>query len=416
MAEKKVMNRWFVLMGSLGIQLCLGSLYAWSIFVTPLKSQYGYTTTQAQSIFSMNLIFFALSMFFAGRLQDKIGPRITALTGSILFALGYFLSGYSNGSYIGLLSTMGVLAGVGIGFCSVSPIAALVKWFPEMRGLITGIGVAGYGIGALIFAKVVTYFIDTNGVQSAFLNLGIIFFIVCIPGALLLCNPPAGWAPKGWVPAQKKNVSGAYDFSWKEMLAVRQFWMLWGMFIAGAAAGLLVISNLKPFGVYCGLSKEAAVSAVGILAIFNGAGRIVWGWAYDKLGRPVSMALMFFLQGLMMFVILKMGSHPTLLAVAASWVGFNYGGIFTLFPSSTADFFGTKNMGINYAFVFSAYGIAGILGPLVGGKIFDVTGSYLYAFIPAGAICLGAGVVALITKHPEDRCPSKKTAVASCHS
>jgi OFA family oxalate/formate antiporter-like MFS transporter len=400
MSEQKVMNRWIIVAGSLGIQLCLGSLYAWSIFVTPLKTQYGYTTTQAQSIFSTNLVFFAISMIFAGRLQDKIGPRITATIGSVLFGLGYLLSGYTNGSFTGMISTMGVIGGIGIGFCYVSPIAALVKWFPDKRGFITGLGVAGYGAGALVFAKVVTYFIDSIGVMKAFSYLGIIFLIACIPGALILCNPPHGWLPAGWAPDKKKSKTSGREFEWKEMLRTVQFWMLWLMFVAGAAAGLLVISNLKPFGMHCGLSKAVAVSAVGILAVFNGAGRIVWGIAYDKLGRPVSMSLMFFLQGIMMFAIIKMGTTPTLLAIASSWVGFNYGGIFVLLPSCTADFFGTKNMGVNYAFVFSAYGIAGLIGPLLGGTIFDMTGSYLYAFIPAGVICVVAAAMALLTKSP----------------
>ncbi|MDX9702058.1 MAG: OFA family MFS transporter [Candidatus Auribacterota bacterium] len=403
MSEKKVINRWFIVIGALGIQLCLGSLYAWSIFVNPLKEQYGYTTTQAQAIFSANLAAFALAMIFAGRLQDKIGPRITALIGSVLFGSGYFLSGFTDGSFQGLLCTMGVIGGIGIGFCYVSPIAALVKWFPDKRGFITGIAVAGYGAGALVFAQAVIVMIEKNGVMSAFFLLGAIFFAVCIPSALILCNPPEKWTPKGWSAQLKKNAPVTRDFSWKEMIATSQFWMLWVMFIAGAAAGLLVISNLKPFGVHNGLSTVAAGSAVGILAIFNGAGRIVWGIAYDKLGRPIAMSLMFFLQGIMMFALIKMGSTPALLAVASSWVGFNYGGIFALFPSSTADFFGTKFIGVNYAFVFTAYGIAGIIGPLLGGKIFDMTGSYLYAFIPAGVMCLIAAALALATTHPKDR-------------
>lgn len=400
MSQQKVMNRWFVVAGALGIQLCLGALYAWSIFVNPLKAQYGYSTTQAQAIFSTNLVTFALSMIFAGRLQDKIGPRVTALIGAVLFSSGYLCSGFTGGSFAGLICTFGVLGGIGMGFCYVSPIAALVKWFPDKRGFITGLAVAGYGAGALVFAQVAIHFIESNGIMNAFVMLGSIFFVVCIPGAFILCNPPENWLPAGWTPQLKKNAPSAINFTWKEMISTVQFWMLWVMFVAGAAAGLLVISNLKPFGVHNGLSTVVAGSAVGILAIFNGAGRIVWGIAYDKLGRAVSMSLMFLLQGGMMLVLIKMGSTPTSLAVASSWVGFNYGGIFALFPSSTADFFGTKYIGVNYAFVFSAYGVAGLIGPLLGGRIFDMTGSYLYAFIPAGILCIIASVLALATRQP----------------
>ncbi|MDX9701521.1 MAG: OFA family MFS transporter [Candidatus Auribacterota bacterium] len=400
MPQQKVMNRWIVVIGALGIQLCLGSLYAWSIFVNPLKHQYGYTTTQAQAIFSTTLAVFAFAMIFAGRLQDKFGPRFTAITGSILFAAGYFLSGFTNGSFTGLLCTIGILAGAGIGFGYVSPIAALVKWFPDKRGLMTGVAVAGFGAGALVFARAANHFIMTTGVMSAFFNLGTIFFAVCIPSSFILCNPPEKWLPQGWSPKRKKNTPAFQDFTWREMICTKQFWMLWFMFITGASAGLMVIGNLKPFGVHNGLAILEASSAVGILAIFNGAGRIAWGMAYDKSGRVMSMSLMFFLQGIMMIALIKMGGTPMSLAIAAALIGFNFGGVFTMFPSSTADFFGTKFIGVNYAFVYTAYGIAGIIGPMLGGRIFDMTGSYLYAFVPAGIMCIVASMIALLTRHP----------------
>ena len=400
--EKRVMNRWFVVLGALAIQLCLGSLYAWSIFVNPLKTQYSYTTTQAQAIFSTGLAVFALTMVFAGRLQDTIGPRITAFIGAVLFGSGYLLSSFTNGSFLLLLITVGCISGAGIGFGYVCPIAALVKWFPDKRGLMTGVAVAGFGAGALIFSQLAGHLIVTDGIMTTFLKMGFIFLAICIPAALLLCNPPENWIPRGWVPPDDVNSIGPSDYTWKQMIGTVQFWMLWIMFITGASAGLMVIGNLKPFGVYSGLSPVAAGSAVGILALFNGAGRIIWGVAYDKLGRVRSMSFMFLSQGLAMLLLMKMGSTTTLLAIASAWVGFNFGGIFALFPSSTADFFGTKYIGVNYAFVYTAYGIAGIAGPLVGGRIFDLTGSYLYAFFPAGILCVFAAAIALITKHPAE--------------
>lgn len=400
MIFNKTTNRWFIVAGSLVIQLCLGSLYAWSIFVNPLKHQYGYTTTQTQSIFSLSLASYAISMIFAGRLQDQIGPRKTALIGSVLFASGYILCSYTGGSYTGILVTIGIIAGSGIGFCYVCPISALIKWFPDMRGFITGLGVAGFGAGAGLFVKLVYYFIDSAGVMRAFLYLGIIFLVSCIPSSFLLSNPPDGWVPAGWLPEKKQSLKLSREFSWREMTATYSFWLLWMMFIAGAGAGLLVIGNLKPFGLSNGISAAAAGSAVGILAIFNGFGRIAWGTISDKIGRTNAMCFMFAFQAIMMFSLAAMGYKPLHLSIAASCIGFNFGGIFALFPAATADFFGTKNLGINYAFVFSAYGIAGIIGPILGGKMFDLTGSYLYAFIPAGVMCIFASISALITKHP----------------
>jgi len=185
------------------------------------------------------------------------------------------------------------------------------------------------------------------------------------------------------------------------MIQTRQFWFLWLMFTFGAAAGLMVIGNLKPFGIFSGLSAAIAGSAVGILAIFNAGGRIVWGWLSDKMGRTHTMFLLFLLQGVMMLALMKMGSSALLLAVAAAWIGFNFGGNLALLTSTTADFFGTKNLGVNYGFVFTSYGVAGIFGPILGGRVFDLTGSYLYAFAPAGILCLIAAVLSFFTKPPQ---------------
>lgn len=184
------------------------------------------------------------------------------------------------------------------------------------------------------------------------------------------------------------------------MIQRRQFWMLWTMFVSGAIAGLLVIGILKPYGLHSGLSPAAAANAVGILALFNGAGRIIWGMASDRMGRKNAMILMFLLQGMMMFMLIEMGSTELTLSIAAAWVGFNFGGNLALFPATTADFFGTRNVGMNYALLFTAYGVAGIMGPILAGSVFDMTGSYLWAFIPSGVACFIAAGVALWLKPP----------------
>jgi MFS transporter, OFA family, oxalate/formate antiporter len=399
---KEEMKRWYIVIGALIIQLCLGAIYAWSVFVNPLKEQYAFTTTQTQIIFSVGLATFALVMIFAGRLQDKIGPKKVAISGGILLGAGYMLASLTNGSFIGLILTIGLISGAGIGLGYVCPIASLIKWFPDKRGLITGLAVAGFGGGAWLFAQLAAYFILNYGIMATFLRLGIIFFVAVVFASLMLCNPPTGWKPKGWNPDLKKTTKKSSDYEWNSMIKTPQFWMLWMMFTFASIAGLMVIGNLNPFGVYSGLAPAIAASAVGILAIFNGAGRIGWGWISDKIGRSKSMFLMFLLQGIMMFVLMRMGSTALLLGIAAAWVGFNYGGVFSLFPSATADYFGTKNIGVNYGLLFTSYGVAGIVGPILGGRVFDITGSYLYAFIPAGILCLIAATVSLMIKAPEN--------------
>jgi OFA family oxalate/formate antiporter-like MFS transporter len=370
---KKENFRWFVVIAALVIQLCLGAIYSWSVFVNPLKSTYGFTTTQTQIIFSVALATFAVVMVFAGRWQDKIGPKKVAIVGGLLIGLGYIIARFSNGNFYNIILGIGIVGGAGIGFGYVCPIAACVKWFPDKRGLITGLAVAGFGAGAWVFAQLASTLMDKVGIPATFMTLGMIFLVGVVLSSFLMINPPAGWTPKGFKAktneAAKKTVN---NISWQSMIKHKQFWFLWIMFVFGAAAGLMVIGNLKPFGVFSGLTAAVAGSAVGILALFNGAGRIIWGWTSDKIGRTKAMAIMFVLQGIMMLILMKMGSTALLLGIAAAWVGFNFGG-----------------------------NLAGILGPILGGKVFDVTGSYAYAFIPSGILCLIAAGLALITKKPK---------------
>lgn len=402
MKMKKETFRWLVVVAGLIIQLCLGAIYSWSVFVNPLKETYGFTTTQTQIIFSVALATFAIVMVLAGKWQDKVGPRRVAITGGILLGVGYMLARFAEGSFLKLIITIGLISGAGLGFGYVCPIAACVKWFPDKRGLITGLSVAGFGAGAWIFAQLASSLIESVGISATFMMLGNIFIAAIVLSSLLMINPPVGWTPKGFkAKNEKTNKATSKNIAWQKMLKTRQFYLLWIMYFFGASAGLLVIGNLKPFGVFSGLTAAVAGSAVGILALFNGAGRITWGFLSDKLGRTKSMAIMSLLQGIMMLALIRMGASALLLTIAAAWVGFNYGGIFALFPSATADFFGTKNLGINYGWVFTSYGVAGIFGPILGGKVFDLTGSYLYAFIPSGILCIIAAGLALITKKPK---------------
>jgi MFS transporter, OFA family, oxalate/formate antiporter len=389
------MNRWTVVAGAIAIQLCLGAIYAWSVFVDPLKESYGFSTTETQIVFSLGLASFAITMIFAGRWQDKKGPRLIATAGGAVLGLGYLIGGLSGGSFPIVALGVGVIGGAGIGLGYVCPLAAGMKWFPDKKGLISGIAVAGFGAGAWLFSAVAESVIVSDGVLKAFVWLGIIFTIMVVAGAQLLRNPPAGWAPKGPVKVAKR------DFEWRGMIKTRQFWMLWLMFLFAAIAGLMVIGILKPFGIFSGLDAAVAGAAVGVLAIFNGAGRIAWGSASDKLGRHWAMLLMFSLQGVMMLSLMAMGGSELTLALAAAWVGFNFGGNFALFPSATADFFGSRNLGMNYGLVFTSYGTAGIIGPLLGGMVFDATGSYVWAFMPAGALCLAAAGLAFFTRAPK---------------
>lgn len=403
------------------LQLCLGAVYAWSVFAAELTKGlqvggFGWSVTETQVVFSAALATFALVMVFAGRWQDKLGPRKVALAGAAVLGLGYILASFMPGQFLWVVITLGFVAGAGIGLGYVCPIAAIGKWFPDKLGLATGIAVAGFGAGAFFISVLsgrgidmpglhvdLIQLLDTYGLGGTLMIWGIVFLAIGGTGAFLLRNPPAGWKPAGWVPgAKSRGAPLREDWERAEMLKTAQFWLLLVMFICAASAGLMTIGILKLYGIDSGLTAAAAGTAVGILALFNGAGRILWGWISDKIGRTIAMGIMFFLQAWMMFMLILVGFGSTVegLTIAAAWIGLMFGGNFALFPAATREFFGLKNYGGNYAMVFLGYGVAGILGPIVAGQAKDVLGSYNVAFILCGVLCVLAAALAFITKAP----------------
>jgi len=424
MPEGKVMNRWLVVVGGILIQLCLGAIYAWSAFTKKLTIEpFNFTKAQTQIVFSVGLVTFAVVMaLIAGKWQKKAGPRVVAIAGGIVLGLGYLLAGFAGTSFFGILVGVGVLGGAGIGLGYVCPIAALAKWFPDKKGLIMGLAVAGFGFGALIWVKLTQGFafgpIDLTpgwtglygagwGVSAVFKLYGLLFAILVCLGSLFMVNPPEGWLPHGWTPPAKgKGSEGGVDLSPMQMARTPQFWVLFFNFTVGAMAGLMVIGIIKLFGMdalgKAGVEEvKASVitgTAMGLFyALLNGLGRIIWGAASDKLGRRNSIALMNLLQGIMMIAFFFIGGKEIGLYVGAAIIGFNFGGNFALFPAATADMFGNKNVGINYPWVFMAYGVGGLVGPILGGMMGDAQ-AWMWAFVPAGLACLIAAGVATTLK------------------
>jgi OFA family oxalate/formate antiporter-like MFS transporter len=408
------MNRWLVVVGAVVIQLCLGAIYAWSVFTPALKDA-GFSTAQTQAIFSVGLATFAFVMILAGRWQQKVGPMPVAMLGGVVLGIGYILGSFVGLSFIGLLLTIGFIGGAGIGLAYVVPIAVGVKWFPDKKGLITGLAVAGFGFGALIWVKLGGswgHLIENLGVSGVFRLYGIVFLAAVVLGSLVMKNPPQGWLPRGYVPpAPKSGSMGSLDFASGQMLRKPQFYQLWVMFIFGAMAGLMVIGTIKLFGIDAlqGAGRtEAEASAIAgtAMAVFyslaNGIGRIAWGAISDGIGRKAALTIMMAIQGVVMLVFYFMGGTVALLYLGAALIGFNFGGNFALFPAATADFFGSKNIGANYGWVFTAYGFGGIFGPMLGGVVRDQTSSFLYAFVIGGVACLIAALLGLLLKAPKE--------------
>ena len=404
MAGEKTFNRWMIVVGAVLIQLCLGGIYIWSVFRKPLEKAIedgglGLSPSQATLPFSLVLIFFAIATVIGGRWQDKAGPRLVASVGGILLGAGMLLAAFGK-SFPMLAIGYGVIGGLGIGFTYVCPISTGIKWFPDKRGLITGLAVAGFGAGALILAPVARSLIDSIGIFSTLATLGTIFLIVVVAAAMLLRNPPEGWAPAGWTPPAKSQMTKE-SFSTGQMLRTPQFYLIWIMYFFGCLAGLMIIGQTSPIGQeLAGLTAAAAAGAVMLLSIFNGVGRIFWGRVSDALGRMKTLSVMFTLCGIAMLLYTVIQAFPPYYWIGVSVVGLCFGGYLALFPAVTADFFGTKNIGANYGFVFMAYGVGGLLGPQFAAKVLEATGGYVLAFVVTGVLCLIAAGITFATKPP----------------
>ena len=453
---EKVMNRWLVVAGALIIQISLGAVYIWSVFETPLRSYFpDWSATQVTIPAQIVLASFALAVIFGGRIQDKLGPRKVATVGGIILGAGLILARFTGGfesqgiALAWLIFTFAIMGGAGIGAAYVCPIATCVKWFPDKRGLITGLAVAGFGAGAFFFAPLARGLISGTpyslfgvglfplpaiGVFNTFMVLGIIFLVAVVAGAQFLVNPPAGYVPEGWTPPAAAAAAGVkVDFGPKEMLRNPVFWMLWITYFAGCTAGLQVIMKASPIwqsfriGVFTPpvpaddftAVMTAGALAVSILAIFNSLGRILWGKVSDSLGREKTLIFMFAICGIAMLLLDVMRLYPLYL-LAVCLIGLCFGGYLALYPAITADYFGTKHLGVNYGWMFTAYGAGGLAGPYLAARLMRISDTVQYqavegeaivlktfdigqfrpAFIVAGVACLIAAVLAAFLKKP----------------
>jgi len=400
--EQKVRNRWIVVIGAIMIQLALGTIYSWGTltqFVSPYVSEIEEVTVY---IFGVGLLSFAITMIFAGKLQQKYGPRNIAILGGLLMGGGVILSSFMT-TFIGLLITYGIIFGMGIGFGYVCPIASASKWFPDKKGFINGIAVAGFGAGSFVFNYVIKALTLSFNIPIMFIVLGIIYLGLIIGGAMTLSNPPEGWKPEGWeppAPSEKSGISGL-EFERKQTLKLPQFWMLWVTFILSAISGLMVIGSYSRF-----IESYLIVDFVligSLAALFNGLGRIVWGKLADLISYKKAMYLMFSIQAILLLLYFTTNVNDLYFLIMTCVIYFCFGGNFSLFPTATADLFGMKNLGPNYGMVFTAYGIAGFLGATMTLPIVAAFGSYLTLFIVMGIMSLGAALLAYLIKPPNHK-------------
>jgi OFA family oxalate/formate antiporter-like MFS transporter len=395
-------SRWWRVAGGLSMNLALGTLYAWSVFVAPLEKQFGWKRADPSMVFTIAVVVFALSFVVAGRIQDKVGPLYCSLAGGILVSLGFFLCSFTT-SLMHLYICFGVIGGLGNGFGYATPIPVMAKWFPDKRGLAVGLAVGGYGAGSAIFGPLAQLKLIPNyGLPATFQILGAIFLVMTVTGALLLKNPPPTYRPARWTPTATSKSGGAlHEFSPKEMLHTPTFYLMWVGYALGCSAGLMVISQLVPFARSVGIAAAALSTMTLVVGAFgNASGRILSGWMSDKLGRINVLRTMIAISIIAMPALYAAGSNVAALYLAVFVVYWCYGTQLSVNGVAASDFWGTRNAGINYGLLFTAWGVAGIIGPRIGGVLYDKYHDYKAAFYTAAALAAVALLCELAAKRP----------------
>lgn len=412
MARTAATRAWIVALAGLGINLALGVLYSWSVIAKSLSKPvaeggWGWSSGQASLPYAIAVGVFAVAMVFAGRAQDRFGPRIVASIGGALCGLGMIVASFATPeSTLPITVGFGILTGLGIGLGYAAATPAAVKWFPPSRkGLVTGIVVAGFGLASVYIAPLTSWLLATQQVSGTFRTLGVAFLIATVGLAQLLKNPPAGYVALEAAPAggsASASVRPIDDYEWNEMARTPQFALLWTMYAFSAFAGLMIIGHMAKISAAQLTSVDLGFLLVAVLAVGNASGRVVAGVVADRIGGTRTMFVVFVLQAVMMGVLALSGSAGTLVPVAAA-IGFCYGANLSLFPSTTAEYFGTKNLGVNYGLVFTAWGVGGVFGSLTAGTIVDSTGSYALAYAIAAGLCIAAALLSFATKPPAPR-------------
>ncbi|MEP6697199.1 MAG: OFA family MFS transporter [Pseudonocardiales bacterium] len=403
-------GRWGLVLAALLLQFSIGAVYAWSVFAKALQSSDAFHLTKAQAAipFEVTIGMIFIGTFIGGRIQDRRGPRLVALTGGVIYALGTIGASFArgHGDLWLLVATYGVISGFGLGLAYIVPIAMLQKWFPDRRGLITGLAVGGFGFGAVLTSPVAQRLIDrTPDVPTkAFLPLGIGYLVMSLIGAFFFRNPPEGYKVPGWQPPTTgRVVDSGRDYTQGEALRTPQWYLLTAILALNVTAGIALISQAAASATdIAGYSKAGAASLVGILAIFNGGGRIVWAALSDKTGRMVAFALMLGLQGVC-FLLLPHASSAALFFVLAAVIYLCYGGGFGTMPATAGDFFGVRHAGAIYGLMIIAWSIGGVVGPFIAASLIGSAKHYTTAYTVIAIIALVAIVVPLITRMPRKR-------------
>lgn len=398
-------NRWIIAIAGIVMQVALGAVYAWSVFRTPLVTGFHWSISEVTLAFTICIFTVGWAAFVGGLWLRRSGPRQIGIVGGTLYGLGVFLASFSGHGLWVLYLTYGIIGGAGIGLGYIVPIATLVKWFPDRRGFITGLAVGGFGAGALVTAPVASHLIRTIGVLHTFSALGIAYFILVTGSSLVMVNPPAGYSPAGWSPTAAASAKSATNYSLVGALRTWQWYGLWAMLFLNVVAGISIISQAAPMTrEITGSSVAAAAAMVGIISIGNSAGRFLWAWLSDLIGRRAVFACMFLLQAALFAWMPHVASYG-LFTLLCFVVLLCYGGGFGTMPAFCADYFGPRDVGSIYGLMLTAWGFGSAFGPSLIAGVRQSTGHYAEALYIIGGIMLLSAVLPFAIRPPVGRDP-----------
>ena len=402
-ANQNVTNRWIIATAGVVMQVALGAVYAWSVFRVPLSNAYGTGVSAVNTTFSIAILALGFAAFFGGLWMNKSGPRVVALSAGVLYGAGIFLASFAQPSLWILYLTYGLMAGIGIGLGYIVPVATLIKWFPDKRGFITGIAVAGFGAGALLTAPIAKQLVTGVGLFPTFAILGILYLIMVVGAGLFMKNPPEGWTPEGWEPEEEESSERTgVDYELGGALKTWQWYALWALLFLNVTAGIAIISEADPIAQeLSGVEPAIAAWLVSIISIGNAAGRFLWAWLSDAIGRKWVFLTMYLLQAALFFLLPVVGASFVMLAIICFIIVSCYGGGFGTMPAFNADYFGSKNVGMIYGLMITAWGFAGVLGPQLISIMYDATRSYAGAFYILAGIMLVSSIVPFIVRPPK---------------
>jgi MFS transporter, OFA family, oxalate/formate antiporter len=407
-------NRWGIAAAGVVMQLALGAVYAWSVFVNPLRDRFDWSRTQVTLTFTISIFMLGATAYFGGLWMNRKGPRIVGMTAGVLYGIGVILASQSADKLWLLYLSYGFIAGTGLGFGYIVPVATLVKWFPDRRGMITGIAVCGFGGGAVLTAPIARALISNVGVLSTFAYLGIAYLVMVVGAAWFMTNPPEGWRPAGWEPsAAQQTQRSAKDYLLPEALRTWQWYALWALLFLNVTAGISLISQASDMTQeITGASAAAGAALVSLISIANAAGRFVWAWLSDFITRRWVFLTMFALQAVLFLLLPQAGAYA-LFSLLAFIIITCYGGGFGTMPAFAADYFGPKNVGTIYGLMLTAWGVASAVGPLLLSTLRDASGSYTQPLIIIAVIMLVSIIVPFIVRPPRPQIETKEEVAPS---